>query len=319
MQEYPEPSKHPLVILKRKQNKANSLRHYGFWANPNHPLWLQCSTVIRQMTVHQFLQLFQRSSTAYHNLCTQLTPPLGTERLLWLGLKFCIQRPIPKPNIEAYIERLTYDIRTKYMFAGADDGTYDPKLYLPSQEFSPKKTPIAIELAIQEFHYKLRQLNALNAKPRRYNLSPTLRRILKDLKTNKQFFITPTDKNLGPAILECTVYKERCLKDHLLDRKTYRRLTALTAFQKLRDSSKQMFKLIQAYKEVLPEHELTYFERSFSIQTRIPQFYTIPKVHKTPWKTRPIVSCMNSQLGYLSKWADHDINYKEYCTHAPAT
>ena len=36
----------------------------------------------------------------------------------------------------------------------------------------------------------------------------------------------------------------------------------------------------------------------------MPQFYCTPKVHKTPWKTRPIMSCVNSRMGDLSKWVD---------------
>ena len=37
----------------------------------------------------------------------------------------------------------------------------------------------------------------------------------------------------------------------------------------------------------------------------MPQFCCTPKVHKKPhWKTRPIVSCVNSRMGDLSKWVD---------------
>jgi hypothetical protein len=36
----------------------------------------------------------------------------------------------------------------------------------------------------------------------------------------------------------------------------------------------------------------------------MPQFYATMKVHKTPTKTRPIVSTSGSYLGYVSKWLD---------------
>jgi hypothetical protein len=68
-----------------------------------------------------------------------------------------------------------------------------------------------------------------------------------------------------------------------------------------------MLQLIQAHRYDLAEHERTYFHRVFQLQRRIPQFYMIPKVHKTPWATRPIVSCVNSTLGYLSKYVDRQL------------
>jgi hypothetical protein len=68
-----------------------------------------------------------------------------------------------------------------------------------------------------------------------------------------------------------------------------------------------MQQIITTHKTSLAEHERTYFHRVFQLNRRIPQFYTIPKVHKLPWKTRPIVSCVNSNLGYLSKFVDRHL------------
>jgi hypothetical protein len=57
------------------------------------------------------------------------------------------------------------------------------------------------------------------------NLSKRQEKLLESLRKAKQFIITPTDKNLGPAILELSQYMERCFQDHLLNKSTYRRLT----------------------------------------------------------------------------------------------
>jgi hypothetical protein len=36
----------------------------------------------------------------------------------------------------------------------------------------------------------------------------------------------------------------------------------------------------------------------------LPYFYILPKIHKSPWGTRPVVSGISSVLEPLSKWID---------------
>jgi hypothetical protein len=121
------------------------------------------------------------------------------------------------------------------------------------------------------------------------------------------FIVTFTDKNLGPAILERTTYKRRCLQDHLLDAATYQQLTPTMAKTKIQTAKNMMDSILTAYDSYLEPNERTFFHRLAQHQCRLPQFYIAPKVHKTPWKTRPIVSCVNSTLGYLSKWVDRQL------------
>jgi hypothetical protein len=58
-----------------------------------------------------------------------------------------------------------------------------------------------------------------------------------------------------------------------------------------------------------------YFQRATKLLYRIPQFYLTVKVHKTPTKTRPIVSCVNSYLNVFSKWLSH--RFKELLSFVP--
>jgi hypothetical protein len=44
--------------------------------------------------------------------------------------------------------------------------------------------------------------------------------------------------------------------------------------------------------------------RSLNLKHRIPIFYGMPKVHKTPLKLCPVVSCVNSFSSILSNWLD---------------
>lgn len=290
--------------------KRNLVKRYGFFSNPKLPHWLQVTTALKTMTLHQINNRFKHNQVAFHNLCDSLKPPTGIGKLLWHGLKFIIERPLPKPRLETYIKRLTYDIRVRNFIQQidlAEDPDYDPKLYLPSEDFTPDPAPNQIEQGIRDFKQTLQELIAKNIQHRQHNLPPDIRRLLRFLEGNKDFIILPTDKNLGPAIMERATYKRRCLQDHLLDNNSYKQLTPAEAAQIQSEARNQMEDLIATYSEYLTANEKTYFERSFKRRARIPQFYITPKVHKTPYKTRPIVSCINSRLGYLSKWVDRKL------------
>jgi hypothetical protein len=56
---------------------------------------------------------------------------------------------------------------------------------------------------------------------------------------------------------------------------------------------------------LLSKAEATYFNRSLQFQHRLPVFYGLPKVHKTPMALRPVVSCVSSLLAVFSTWLDH--------------
>jgi hypothetical protein len=65
---------------------------------------------------------------------------------------------------------------------------------------------------------------------------------------------------------------------------------------------------------MLTKAEVDYFYRSFAAEPirRPPQFYILPKVHKTPWKTRPVVSCVGSFNEIASKWLDFKLSQLVY-------
>ena len=68
--------------------------------------------------------------------------------------------------------------------------------------------------------------------------------------------------------------------------------------------------------DTVTDKEKLFFQRSLcgataddlitEMQTQLglPYFYLLPKVHKTPWATRPVVSGVSSVLEPLSKWVD---------------
>ena len=260
------------------------------------------------MPITQFHKLSTHHQTAYHNLCTSKDPPPGVDKLLWNGLKFCLQKPLPKPNIDSTCLRLTEDVRRKHYWSTHGDGDnsdYNPKLYIRSQWTAPE-APAPLELALQNFQTALHQQTRdnLSAQPRQHNLPASHQKLLQELSNNKDFTITATDKNLGPAILERSVYKQRCLSDHLEDKNTYQRLAPDDVTLRMASAEGAMHLLVKRHEKHLSRAETVYFTRCLQEPRRVPQFYCTPKVHKTPWATRPIVSCVNSRMGDLSKWID---------------
>ena len=99
-------------------------------------------------------------------------------------------------------------------------------------------------------------------------------------------------------------------KDHLNDKKTYRRLSRANALNELDRIKKQVLAWLKKYKDIIPDSEKTYIKRSTSItndkgEYLFAHFYVTGKVHKAgPLKTRPIVSVSGSILEGIGKWVD---------------
>ena len=213
------------------------------------------------MPLSKVFNHYKSQQTAFHNLCTENQPPQGTDEVLWLGLNFAIEKALPKPKLEASMERLIYDIRIKSMMAtptenqeapiinaitgkiipqDGDTDEYDPKLYLRSTNYVPPTAPAPIEAVIQDFQAQLQQ--EIDHHPqkltRKHNINPSTRRVLQALPHNPDFIVVPTNKNLGPAILDRPTYIKRCLQDHLMDKSTYQQLTEQAA-QSMLDTAVQ--------------------------------------------------------------------------------
>ena len=196
-----------------------------------------------------------------------------------------------KPNIDSTCLRLTEDVRRKHHWSTHGDGDnsdYNPKLHIRSQWTAPE-APAPLELALQNFQTALHQQTRdnLSAQPRQHNLPASHRKLLQELSNNKDFTITATDKNLRPAILERSVYKQCCLSDHLEDKNTYQRLAPDDVTLRMASAEGAMHPLIKRHEKHLSRAETVYFTRCLQEPRRVPQFYCTPKVHKTPWATRP--------------------------------
>jgi hypothetical protein len=116
--------------------------------------------------------------------------------------------------------------------------------------------------------------------------------------------VIQADKNLGPCILERDTYIHRALHDHLLDDTTYQKQTTQEANRLIKKLRTQLDAFMARFKTHLDKADATYLERTFHVEDPFPKFYITAKVHKYPWKTRPIVSISGSLLDGLGKWVD---------------
>jgi predicted DNA-binding protein (UPF0251 family) len=127
---------------------------------------------------------------------------------------------------------------------------------------------------------------------------------LRQLKNKKAITIKPTDKNLGPVVMDTSEYVNRVLTEHLLT-KDYKQLTQSEATNKIEQLKDTLKKLISSHSHILSQAELTYFKWSLMTCFRLPIFYGLPKVHKTLFSLWPVVSMTNSLLAVFSIWLDY--------------
>jgi hypothetical protein len=106
--------------------------------------------------------------------------------------------------------------------------------------------------------------------------------------------------------METEDYIHQVLKDHLLT-KDYERLSEKTAKHRICNITRTLKSHITENHKLLSKVEITYFQRSFKKQYRIPIFYGLPKVHETPVTLRPLVSSSSSFLSIFSVWLDFNM------------
>jgi hypothetical protein len=138
------------------------------------------------------------------------------------------------------------------------------------------------------------------------------------IKKTRKLVITASDKGLGPAIMEIDTYIERALNDHLNNPINYKEIYNDEASLINETNYRWVCERFIDYREkgAVSDMEKLFFERSIcgirdddgviemKTSLQLPYFYILPKVHKTPWATRPVVSGVSSILEPLSKWVD---------------
>jgi len=98
-------------------------------------------------------------------------------------------------------------------------------------------------------------------------------------------------------------YITQVFEEHLLTA-SYTQLSEPIANQRLSNTRELLKNNFESHRHELSQPEIEYFTRSFQKHHRTPIFYGMPKVHKTPMKLWPVVSCINSFNSIFSTWLD---------------
>jgi hypothetical protein len=294
------------MLLQR--TKESCLQTFGFIANPNLNLQKNFNITIQTVPSHLFLQ---PKNLTFHNLCKDFTLPTGSKELLGLNLKFCLATKHIPDDINKTMIQLARNIRTKFYLKqqGASDNTsYDKQIYKKNLTWNPPPAPTLIEDKLVELEKALKtlhqKLKTKKAKRLSTNINPLQRNALEALQRNKNIIIKPTDKNLGPSVMDTKDYINLVLAEHLLT-DTYLQLTGGEAKNRLNDIKATLKTLLADYASSLSKSESLFFKRSLQEHHRIPVFYGLPKVHKQPITLRPVVSTSGSLLALFSAWLDY--------------
>lgn len=265
------------------------------------------------MTIHNFssmtltieeLQLLNKGLTFIPT--TTLSPIKAQLKIMEDFDKFA------KTLRQKFVHTLYYPLKNKKSIIKRTDTS---NIYR-RMKFLPKQTTTTIT---QQFsgvskveHYIEQTKNNLNDRLQTLiqqhstNFTMTDKKVIKKLKqVRHEITIKPADKNLGIVLLDTDDYITECTR-HLADTNTYR----LTNNYPKEDIQKNIHNTIISFKSQIHDHNKRLYDFLLSEpdNSRIPQFYGIPKVHKKFTRippVRPIISQCSSPLNHTARFIDH--------------
>ena len=300
-------------------HKARTKNLYGFVADPELPLWKNVEDRIGSLDAVEFQA--RPSNMTCHNLLRHRKLPPGTTQLLGHGLNFCVKPASTNDMITRTFKRLTKDIRRMYALREEiDGGDYIPTIYIKSKwYFDQASGDIEKEISVFKANVKMKitELQRKRHKKPKCNLSPACINLLQFLKNNDHYIVIQGDKNLGPCILERELYIFKAFEEHLGNERNYKPLSEVAVKGRQRGLQYLFRDWISKYRPRLNHEKPTKYtcisKAEYTFLTRalkhypdkLARFRMMAKVHKTPWKMRPVICCAGTFMNCWSKWLDY--------------
>jgi hypothetical protein len=254
--------------MMEKYIQQECTKRHGFHSAPKEPKWRNKKEALTSIDT-SLLVGKQPSNLAFHNLDKSILPA-GSNELLWLGLKFCIQRPKPKPELKNTITRLTRSILIRHYTmnlpeSGAES-EYIPSLYL-NLSWIPPISGEMVEKGILAFEHEIEKQMKNRVPNRQSNLTYFQQRALKELRAKDDIHICNSEKNLKPSASNKTQYKLHMYAEHL-NTEAYERLMEEEA-SAMNMETKRLIRHMFHKKCGHSKAEITYLGRSFKLAKRI--------------------------------------------------
>lgn len=228
-----------------------------------------------------------------------VTLPWNIEYFLSLNLKYLFHQTTDFSLPLKAFKLLERSVRIKWMMRNKNDKDFNPKFYVKNSSFEPPKAHICIEKGLARGKEELlRQI-----KPASHHKTHILRdkinpKVAERYMTDAKLLSCITDKNLGIAVVSKDWYTSQ-IQEHLNDETTYKKVEEVPV--------DKIYQCVNEVFEVFPEcftSDMANYVTHSETDT-IPEFYGIPKIHKNPWKLRPIVPNMKWVTNHAAKVVDH--------------
>ena len=220
-------------------------------------------------------------------------------KLISHGLKFIPVNKLNKNRIRRQLlqdfETFARRMRLKYMFYGHNRNVHP--FYVKSNWNPPVQRSVALESYLEEVKLQLTEIQI--TKPKQ-NLSRDEQKALNELKQNNDINLKKADKGSTTVIMNKTD-KIKEGENLLNDEQSYKRLTE----PMVKGTHNKVLHLIA---DLHRENHIDDMTKKWLSQTpnppRIPEFYTLTKIHKPTITARPIISGCDGPTERISSFVD---------------
>lgn len=126
-------------------------------------------------------------------------------------------------------------------------------------------------------------------------------RSTRDFLTSEKLIVKEADKNMGLTVMNLDWYNQQVLA-HLDNSKYYQKVQAIDVLS----IKKKLWNLTDRHQSILNPDEYRRL-RKVPLEPKTPEFYVIPKLHKNPISSRPIVPSIDWITTNASKWLDEQL------------